>query len=111
MHCGSDYGTGLTGGSNILLQGRSWHRLAPDIELAARGTLPVLISGRPETALTIVRAIATAANLDPVADVLIVDAVGAAELFMTVTVRDDPRRGTLLVLREIHRFSAAQQAQ
>jgi hypothetical protein len=90
---------------------RSWHRLAPDIEIAARGNLPVLITGRADSAMTITRAIAGAAELDPVADVMIVDSVGTDDKLMAVSAkRLDPEKGAVLMLREVHRFSASQQA-
>jgi transcriptional regulator with GAF, ATPase, and Fis domain len=110
MHCANDSGTGFMG-SNSMPLSRSWHRLAPDIEIAARGNLPVLITGRADTAMMIARAIANAAELDPVADVIILDAVGADDKLMAVCAkRLDPEKGAVLVLREIHRFSPSQQA-
>jgi MoxR-like ATPase len=110
MHCANDHGTSFTGPNPMPLN-RSWHRLAPDIEIAARGNLPVLITGRAETAMMIARAIATAAELDPVADVMIVDAVGADDKLMAVSAkRLDPEKGAILMLREVNRFSPSQQA-
>src|SRR5262249_61216228 len=88
-----------------------WHRLAPDIEIAAHSSMPVLISGRPDATLTIARAITRAANLDPVADVRILDPIGGEDLLMTVTARTlQPGRPFVLLLREVQRYSAAQQA-
>jgi hypothetical protein len=110
MHCANDYGTGFMGATPMPLR-QSWHRLAPDIEIAARGNLPVLITGRADSAMTITRAIAGAAELDPVADVMIVDSVGTDDKLMAVSAkRLDPEKGAVLMLREVHRFSASQQA-
>jgi hypothetical protein len=110
MHSSNDCETGFRDARAPLL-GRSWHRLAPDIEIAARSKLPVLVSGRPEAALTIARAIANAAHLDPVGDVHILDAVSGDDLLMTPTARSiEHGRGAVLVLREVHRFSPPQQA-
>ena len=110
MHSGNDYETGFHH-SKTPFPERSWHTLAPDIEIAAKSGLPVLVSGRPAAALTIARAIAAAASLDPVRDVRILDAVSAEDLLMTLTAQTaDPGKGAILVLREVHRFSPSQQA-
>jgi two-component system, NtrC family, C4-dicarboxylate transport response regulator DctD len=88
------------------------HHLQADIDLAARRTAPVLVTAPPGYAATIVQAIAARSHRDllpiaaphPAAKDDVVTAIAESRLGITTS------RGAILWLKEVHRFTSAQQA-
>jgi len=88
------------------------HHLQADIDLAARRTAPVLVTAPPGHAATIVQAIAARSHRDlvpvaaphPASNDDVVTAIAESRLAIATP------RGAILWLKEVHRFTSAQQA-
>ena len=87
-------------------------QLESDIDLAARKTVPVLITAPPGSATTIVQAIAARSHRDLI-PIPTADSVGSDDLIIAIA--EDRRtvstgRGAILWLKDAHRLKPAQQA-
>lgn len=87
------------------------HPLSVDADLAEQTSVPVLVSGDRETALRVALDIATGSGSGDAGNVTIVDAAEATDprSFMNDAPASDGPLNTV-ILREIHSFTAAQQA-
>jgi hypothetical protein len=99
--------------SHLPIRPSNWGHLALDIHVAARTKIPVLISAAPDCAMNVARTIAAFAGVSKTSDVVACDCaagddVGAA-VAGALSVRNRHPSEIILLLREVHALSAADQ--